>query len=394
MSAETILITNGLNAAGLATAKFFVAKGYRVITVSTRGLPFGWRSRYAAASYVLPETNQAEFEAGLLDLLARTRPDFFLPLSSGATFVASKHRERLEAITRMNVPLLDGFLAAYNKDICAAECQQLGIPCPARYSLEQAKDVLERDRETVLVVKPDRDAGGATGVHYVRDREQLALAMRESTTRFQRALIQEYVPGPVEAMKTVVVVFSRDSQLLAAFTTRKVLQWPATGGQTAVSFSTAEERLVKLVLPFFRKWKWRGPAEVELKTDTRTGQDKVIEINPRFPGYLRFPLECGIDLPAMVTGVAAQGEVVPLVFPSYRVGMKYDNPWLVFKSFLSFLTSGSPRNGESLAGVRDVMKALPAAFRILSDPLSLLGKLLVRLRQGPEAPLFLAERDS
>jgi predicted ATP-grasp superfamily ATP-dependent carboligase len=394
MSAKTVLITNGINDIGLATAKSFVARGYRVITISSRGLPFGWRSRYSAASYVLPETNQAEFEAGLLDLLARIRPDFFLPLSSGATFVACKHRESLEAITKMNVPFLDGFLAAYNKDICAAECQQLGIPCPTRYSLEQAKDVLERDRNTVLVVKPDCDAGAATGVRYVRDREQLALAMRECTTRFRGALIQEYVPGPVEAMKTVVVVFSRDGQLVAAFTTQKALQWPASGGATAVSFSTADERLVKLVLPFFRKWRWRGPAEVELKTDARTGQDKVIEINPRFPGYLRFALECGLDLPALVTGVAAQGEVVPLVFPSYRVGMEYDNPLLIFKSFLSFLTSGSQRSGESLAGAREVMKALPVAFRILSDPLSLLGRVLVRFQQGPEAPLFLVERDS
>jgi hypothetical protein len=343
---------------------------------------------------VLRETNQAEFEAGLLDLLDRVRPDFFLPLSSRSTFVASRHRESLEGVTKANVPPLDGFLAAYHKDICAAECRQLGIPCPTSYSLEQAKAVLGRDRDTLLVVKPDCDAGGARGVSYVQDREKLAVAVRECTTRFRGVLIQEYVPGPVEAMKTVVVVFSQDSQLVAAFTTQKLVQWPATGGATAVSISTADERLVKLVLPFFRKWKWRGPAEVELKTDARTGQDMVIEINPRFPGYLRFPLECGLDLPAIVTGVAAPGKVIPLPFPSYRVSIEYHNPLLIFWSFLSFLRSGSQRSGERLAGMREVMKALPVALHNLRDPLSLLGRVLAQFQQTPEVPLFLVGRNS
>jgi len=191
-------------------------------------------------------------------------------------------------------------------------------------------------------------------------------------------------------MRTVVVVFSRDSQLVAAFTTQKELQWPATGGNTTVSHSTADERLVKQVLPFFRKWKWCGPAEVELKTDSRTGQDKVIEINPRFPGYLRFPLDCGLDLPAQATGLAEQGEAVP--FPSYQVGAEYQSPLLVFRSFLSGLRSRSQRREDSRAGVKEVMKALPGAFRILSDPLPLLGKALVRFQVVPEGPPFLVGR--
>jgi predicted ATP-grasp superfamily ATP-dependent carboligase len=389
MSAATVLLTSGDTDGGMAAAKSFVAAGYRVVTVDTQRLPFGLRSRYSSAAHVLRETNQSEFEAGLLDLIDRVRPDFFLPLNSGPTFVASKYRERLNAVTATNVPSLDAFLAAYNKDVCVAECQQLGILCPTQYSLEQATEVLERDRDAVLVVKPDSDVGGARGVRYVRDREQLATAIRECTTQFRRALVQEYIPGGVEAMKTVVVVFSRDSQLVAAFTTQKVRQWPATGGRTAVSYSTADERLVKQVLPFFRKWKWCGPAEVELKTDSRTGQDKVIEINPRFPGYLRFPLECGLDLLSIATGMASQA---PIPFPSYRVGAEYHDPALVLHSFLSSLRRGSQRSGRFRAGVQEVMKALPVACRILSDPLPLLGRALARFQVGPEGPLFLVGR--
>jgi predicted ATP-grasp superfamily ATP-dependent carboligase len=381
MSVKTVLITNAERDATLAAARSFAARGLRVIAASHRNLPFGLRSRYSAASYVIAHSNQAELEAGLLHLLERTRPDFFLPFSSPANLAACKHRERFEAITKINVPCLEGFLAAYNEGVCGAECEQLGIPCPARYSLEQAEDLLKRDRETVLVVKPDHDVGAANGVRYVRNRQTLALALKDCVARFKGALIQEYIPGPVEAMKTVILVFSRSSQLLAAFTSQKRLQVPATGGLTAIGTSTADERLVNLVLPFFQKWKWRGPAEVELKTDARTGEHKVIEINPRFPGCLRFALECGLDLPALAIGLTADGAAIPLPFPSYRVGVEYHNPPLVLRSFLASRRSETRMNGESLAGVREVVKAVPSAFQNLRDPLSTLGRALAKFQR-------------
>jgi len=195
-------------------------------------------------------------------------------------------------------------------------------------------------------------------------------------------------------MKTVTVVFSRDSQLVAAFTAQKTLAWPATGGTTAASISTADEGMLKLVLPFFKKWKWRGPACVEFKTDSRTGQDKLIEINPRFPGYLRFPCECGLDLSAMVTTAAAPGEFPPLVFPGYRVGAEYANPLLVLESYLSSLRPGNTRSRECRAGVREVMKALPAACHMLRDPLPHLGKVWGRFQRKAESTPFLVGRDS
>ena len=44
------------------------------------------------------------------------------------------------------------------------------------------------------------------------------------------------------------------------------------------------------MLPFFESLRWRGPAEVELKIDARDGEAKVIEVNPRLPGYVGFPI--------------------------------------------------------------------------------------------------------
>ena len=391
---KTVLVTNGTTGGALAAAKPLAAAGFKVITMDYRRLPLSLRSRYSSENHVIPAANQAEFERGLLDLLDRTRPDAFLPLGSRSTFIASKNLDRIRSTTAVNVPSLDAFMAAYDKAVCMNECQLLGIPCPIVYSPEQAIDVWGKDRAAVLVVKPDSDVGAAEGVYYVRDREQLCAAVRECTARFASALIQEYIPGGAESMKSVVLLFSPQSRLVAAFTTRKLLQWPQTGGLTAIGCSTADERLVTQVLPFFEKWRWCGGAEVELKFDHRTGQDKVIEINPRLPAFLRFPLECGIDFPLMSVSTALDGDAFPCVpFPAYRTGVKYRNPGLVLRAFVSNFRTGGLRSAEFRQGVRDLVETIPVITRLFEDPMPVLGRALAGLPFASQPPpLFSIDR--
>jgi predicted ATP-grasp superfamily ATP-dependent carboligase len=382
---KTVLVTCATTGGGLAAIKSLAAAGYRVITADFEGSGRGLRSRYSSAHYWLPAANQQEFESSLLDLVDRVRPDAFLPLGDRSVFIASKNRDRLAAVTAVNVPPPEAFLAAYNKRVCMAECQQLGIPCPTLYSLEQASYVLKEGRDSVLVVKPHCDLGAAMGVRYVRNREQLSTALGECEALCAGAVIEEYIPGGVEATKTVVLLFSPQSRLMAAFTMRKIQQWPETGGLTAVARGTADKHLVKLVLPFFEKWRWCGGAEVELMCDSRNGQDKVIEINPRFPGYLRFALECGLGLAVMAANPVLDSHAVPNAIsldwaplPSYTTGAKYYNPGLVLRVFLSKLRCGELRNAGLREGLREMLGAAATIPGLLRDPMPLLGRVLAR----------------
>jgi hypothetical protein len=384
----------------LAFLKSLAAAGYRVITADFEASWRGWRLPSSCDHYWLSATNQREFESSLLDLVDRVRPDVFLPLGNRFVFIASKNRDRIGAVTAVNVPPLESFLAAYNKGVCMAECRQLGIPCPALYSIEQASGVLQEDREAVLVVKPDCDCGAATGVRYVRNRDQLFAAVRECEARFGGAVVEEFIPGGAEADNAVVLLFSPQSRLIAAFTARKIRQWPESGGLVAVGRSTANERLVELVLPFFEKWGWCGGAEVELKRDSRDGQDKVIEINPRFPGNLRFPLECGLGLAVLAADPAPAGQAVPSALfpswptlPSYATGVEYYNPGLVLRVFLSQLRSGDLRGAELREGLREMWGAASTLPRLLCDRLPWPGRALAR-RQIASSTSALFEIDA
>jgi predicted ATP-grasp superfamily ATP-dependent carboligase len=179
-------------------------------------------------------------------------------------------------------------------------------------------------------------------------------------------------------MKTAVLLYSRDSRLIAAFTTEKEREWPVTGGLTAVSRSTRDDANVKQVEPFFGHWKWRGAAEVELKRDPLTGMDKVIEINPRVPAYLRFTERCGLDLAAIAVRLSLKEDVAPLEYPTYRVGTKYVNPGLLIRS------AGWHVRRANVADTRGVLANLGIGVsylkEMLRDPLPIVARVASGLR--------------
>ncbi len=173
-------------------------------------------------------------------------------------------------------------------------------------------------------------------------------------------------------MKTVVLLFSRDTTLIAAFTTRKYREWPASGGLTVVSRSTDDPAIVSGVLPFFEKWNWQGAAEVELKHDEKTGEDKVIEINPRFPAYLRFASRCGLELPAIAVRLASGEVSEPMHYPAYKVGATYLNPGLFIKS--AVLQFREREVSTFPLAISDLRAGLPCVLDMLRDPLPFLGR--------------------
>jgi predicted ATP-grasp superfamily ATP-dependent carboligase len=374
-----VLVTNATSDAGLATMRALARAGCDVLATDSRRLPLGAGSRFATAHFPLPEGTQEAFDAALVELVHALRPDALLPLGNRAVFAAARLRERLATMTALNVPDLAAFMAAYDKAACLASCRTLGMACPTSYSMDQALDALgQGEASPVIVVKPRFDEGAARGVRYVGDPQALAREWAACRGRFGDVLLQEYIPGGPDAMKTVVVLFSRDSRLVAAFTMQKLRQWPPRGGLTAMSRSTNARGLVDEVLPFFEKWSWAGPAEVELKFDRRDGRHKVIEINPRFPAYLRFPLRCGLDLPALAVRLALGEPVEPCpAFPGYAVGATYLDPGVFLRSALSDLRRrGGPPFG---AVTRDLYRGLPVVLDMLSDPVPLIGRALASL---------------
>jgi predicted ATP-grasp superfamily ATP-dependent carboligase len=377
MTRKRILVADVSSDAGSSVLRQLSESGYGLIGADWRRLPFGLRSRYLRIVHLLPKPTDIGFGRSLFDLVNSVRPDVFLPLGIYTVATACRLKQRLRSVTAINIPDYDAYLAAFDKAFCNRECRELGIPCPASYSPEEAAGILAGSRErAVLVVKPGTDAGMALGVTYVQDAEVLRRSVSLCMIRFGSVTIQEYIPGDASHMRTAVLLFDRHSELIAAFTMQKLRQWPSTGGVTALSTSTDEFHLVEQALPFFRKWRWQGVAEVEFKFDARDRSYKVIEINPRFPGYQRFAMTCGLPLARLAARLALEDEnIAPLKYPSYSVGMKFVNPGLFLRTTLADMRPTSVRASALRRAIADLVGTGPAVAGMLKDPLPMIGRL-------------------
>ena len=374
MSRTRVLMTNANSDAGLSAARSLVRAGYDVSSADVVDMPYGVKSRFISAHHILANGTADDYAASLLDVVDRIRPDVLLPLGAQSTLGSAVLRERLDAMTALNVPDQNAIAVADDKFASMASLEALGIACAQIHSYADAVTALSGNPALTLVVKPRANVGAARGVRYVNTRGELDDAIAACRASYGDAVIQEFVPGGPETMNTAVLLYSRESRLVAAFTTMKKRQWPTTGGLTVVSRSTRDEAIVELVNPFFEHWKWRGPAEVEVKRDSRTGEQKVIEINPRFPAYFRFADRCGLDLATIAVRLALKEDIAPLDYPSYRVGVTYMNPRLLMKS------AGWHVRRTGVAEVPRIVTELGAGFQcavdMLRDPLPLLGRTL------------------
>jgi D-aspartate ligase len=376
----TVLVSPTSSDAGVVMMRQLAAAGLACVGADDGGLPGGMRSRYCRTYRRSAEARGRKVDeyAYLPDIVEMVRPDALVPIDTPATLAAVRHHERIAAATRTNLPSLDSFMAAYDKRRCQTECRSIGIPCPELYSLDEARTLVRDGRgKTTVVVKPDVDCGAGRGVRYVREANGLEEAVRTCQEDFGGAMIQEFIPGDVSQQRMVLMLFSPESRLMAAFTSRKLRQWPAGGGATVVSESTADAGLVDQMLPFFERWRWRGPAEVDLKFDHRDGRFKVIEINPRFPGYLRFVPHCGLDMPLLAATLALDpGSATPAGFPAYSVGARFLCPGLFGKSVLEEITTGGAGFGTWTAVARELHGTSWVLHELLADPLPSLGRML------------------
>jgi predicted ATP-grasp superfamily ATP-dependent carboligase len=187
----------------------------------------------------------------------------------------------------------------------------VGFPCPRTYlyeSLDQLAWISDRE-SFPLVIKP-RFTSGGRGMAIVRDREGLLSEVPRVAFAYGNPMIQEYIPGGQR--DSVQFVVDRSGQIVFCFQKRRIRTFRRTARFGTVSESVSpEERLLKTA-PLVRQSGWWGAMGIETIRDPRDGQDKLMEINPRFPRQVWNRTELGINEPLMCIRIARRERVDPI----------------------------------------------------------------------------------
>lgn len=271
-----------------------------------------------------PTAAELAWVEAMARICERERIDVVFPSWDPYVFALSKHQERFARLgVTVPVPPFEVAATALDKYRTVLAGESVGFPCPRTYlyeTPEQLESIAEQE-SFPLVIKP-RFTSGGRGMEVVRDRAGLRDAAPRVAAAYGPPLIQEYIPGGQR--DSVQFVLARDGTIVFAFHKRRLRTFRRTARFGTVSETASpDERLLKTAA-LVRTSGWWGAMGIETIRDPRDGQDKLMEINPRFPRQIWNRVELGINEPLMCVRLARGEHVDPV--PACEPGILFVSP--------------------------------------------------------------------
>src|SRR4051794_8659495 len=151
-------------------------------------------------------------------------------------------------------------------------------------------------------------------------------------------VVQEVIDGPDTAKLCYMSCYSRTGVLLGSCVVRQVRTDPIYFGSASVVEPVVDPEAHKLSDAFLREIQYAGLCELELKRDSRDGQLKLIEANPRYSVTSDAAPPAGVDIGWLHYLDLIGFDVQPVQQNSFQyrhVVLRRD-----FKTFRSYLKAG------------------------------------------------------
>jgi carbamoyl-phosphate synthase large subunit len=227
-----------------------------------------------------------------------------IPGTESEAAILSKHATELSpAVVIANRPELMPFML--DKFSATSKLRELGcdvIPTVPLQDWQQLLDVYGFP----IVVKPTRGSGGSRGVHIVTDQQQLQRLLQLVDTS-SAPCAQPYV-GSSEQEYTVGVLSHFDGTIIDSIIMKRkliglsLLEAKQSGEQSiAVSTGYSQGFIVRdaEIRDFCERLALnldsRGPLNIQLRIDNRTGKPLVFELHPRFSGTTPIRADVGFN---------------------------------------------------------------------------------------------------
>jgi len=174
-------------------------------------------------------------------------------------------------------------------------CSRLGVPTPATSFPQSRSDVLAFLADAVfpVVVKGidgsrlERRTGVKTAVVVNDSLELLAAYDRLEDPEVPNLLLQEFIPGGIDASWMFNGYFGDGSECLFGLTARKLRMYPPTGGVTTLGVCVPNGAVAEAACGLMKELGYRGILDCGWRFDARDGRYKVFDVNPRVGATFR-----------------------------------------------------------------------------------------------------------
>lgn len=218
----------------------------------------------------------------------------------------ARNREQLARVFRVPTPGWETVRWAWDKRNTYRLAEELGIPAPRTWNLNDPAGVEEIDAEPPFAVKPAIKERFiyATGAKAWRADSKAELrtlvAKAVDLVGPSEVMVQELVPGDGEC-QLAYCAFFKEGEAVGSMVARRRRQHPPEFGRASTFVETVEvPELEEPSLRFLRAIDYYGLVELEYKRDPRDGVLKLLDVNARTWGYHTLGQRAGVDFPYLL----------------------------------------------------------------------------------------------
>lgn len=275
--------------------------------------------------YISSPQNKNKFNKELINLVKNNNFDVILPFGFETTVAISAIKSEVLHYTNTSVADFELIQKVHDKEVLNQLLDKEGFLVPKIHNYDNYEDLKKIDMNFPVVVKARKGCGIDKGVRYANNTNELEKYYLEiadnksdnlDLSDYSKPMIQEYVPGKIY---DGCFVCNR-GEIVASLLQIRDVTYPLSGGVGVNIITLEDEKLLDYCTSILKFLKWHGPCQVEVKKDSRTGEYKLIEINPKLWGTLGLSIYAGIDFSLKACEVAI-GKIEKQT--EYKIGLKY-----------------------------------------------------------------------
>lgn len=295
---KVVVLGGGLQ--GITTIRSLKEASYDVTLISSKN-DF---ARYAGgvSKFVQLPNNYKEIVDFLICYLKQTHHSVIIPMSDRFAQLLCENRKKIEIETNVKcaIPSKDAFNIASNKNKLMQFCKENNIPNPETLSLGDKTEDIQNQIQSFpfpALIKPNYSVG-ARGITKVYNVDELKQKLPEIESNYGKCHLQEFIDnnGPYY---NVMIYRNNKGEIVNSVVIKIIRYYPLEAGSSCMCISIIDDLLVDICSKTLHKMNYTGFADFDV-LQTKNGEYKIIEINPRVPASLRAAAVSGINFPNII----------------------------------------------------------------------------------------------
>lgn len=278
---------------GLQTTRILARHGVRVIGVAENAHHFACRTRLCERK-VIASTHTEQLIDSLeqvgrkgigRELAGRGRAVLF-PCTDASVLWISRSRERLEKYFHIALPAAEIVEMMLDKRAFCKFALAHRLPIPRTFFLSSREDAVRAAAQMRFpcILKPPLktlrwEQSTKVKAFKVASRTHLLELYDQCAAWTDILMVQEWIEGSDADLYSCNCYFDQRGQSQAVFTARKLRQWPPHTGTSCLGEECRNDELREVALRLFHAVDFRGLGYLEMKRDSRSGRQWIIEPN-------------------------------------------------------------------------------------------------------------------